>query len=408
VAVLAIAAQVMLLAGPAAAATDKPIELKKASGEVADNHLLDVAVVLFDPGVPEGKTEEQLEKSSIFPSVRKTEARFVALQLRSAMQGSGYWGAVRVVGTPAEGAELTVTGRIVNAGGKHLVLDIKAEDATGKEWLERRYEGTADKRAYHPTTGAPAQEPFQALYNRIANDLSAMVQRQDVKTIARIRDVARLRFARQLAPRAFDDYLKTEHDHVTLRRLPAADDPMAKRVDALRERDGMLVDTLDEHYATFADRIQGSYNEWRKSSYEEQDMLDRANHSAKIKGLLGVAAILGAVVLGASHMCDPRYDDCSSGDAAATAASEVAVLAGTLAVQSAIKSHGEAKMHAAALREMAVSLDAEVQPVLVEVEGRTKTLEGNAETQFTAWRALLSEIFTADTGTPPAEPRSNR
>lgn len=394
VAGLVLAAQLAGLALPAAAA-EKRVELNKARAEVPEERLLDVAVQVFDPGIPADKDEEQLEKAGIFPSVRNAEARFVPLQIRKTLQGSGHWGAVRVVGGPTPGADLSVGGRILAAGGKHLEIELRATDATGKIWLSRRYEGEADIRAYRKN-GA-GLEPFQSLYNRVANDLAAVLAKQGPKDVARIREVARLRFARELAPRAFEGYLKTEGGRTSLRRLPAAGDPMVARVDALREREGMLIDTLDEHYATFAERLQGSYDEWRRSSYDEQDQLDRARRDAKLKGILGAAAIIGAVLMGGS--CDSRYESCGL----ESTAGQVAVLAGTLAIQAALRAHAESKIHAAALREMAVSLDAEVQPLLVEVEGRTRTLEGSAETQFAAWRTLLSEIFTADTGAAPSD-----
>jgi len=394
VATLVAVVHLVVLALPASAG-EKRVELSKARGEVPEERLLDVAVQVFDPGVPADKDEEQLEKAGIFPSVRNAEARFIPLQIRKAMQGSGHWGAVRVVGSPTQSADLSLSGKILTAGGKHLEIEVVAVDATGKQWLSRRYEGQADVRAYRKTEAG--LEPYQSLYNRVANDLSAVLVKQGAKDVARIRQVARLRFARELAPRAFDGYLKADGKRTALRRLPAQGDPMAARVDALREREGMLVDTLDEHYATFAERLQGSYHEWRRASYEEQDLLDRARRDAKLKGLLGVAAILGAVLVGGS--CDSRYDNCGL----ESTAGQVAVMAGTLAIQAAMRSHAEAKMHAAALREMAVSLDAEVQPMLVEVEGRTRTLEGSAETQFAAWRTLLSELFTAETGATPSD-----
>jgi hypothetical protein len=387
---------VLALAVPASAGVDK-VELVKAKGEVPESRLLDVALQVFDPGIPEGD-EIELERKGIYASVRRAEARLIPLQLRQAMQGSGHWGAVRVVGGTLEGAELTVTGRILAAGGKHLHVELRAVDATGKEWMERRYKGQANPLAYRKSGGTTV-EPFQALYNEMANDLAELLAKQDARDVARIREVARLRFARQLAPHAFEGYLKQGRT-TSLVRLPAAGDPMAARADALREREGMLVDTLDEHYSAFALKTSGSYDAWRKASYDEQDMLDRARRSRNIKGLLGVAAIIGGAILGAHDNCNPRYDDCG-GAIAADAGGQIAVLAGTLAVQSAMKSHADARMHAAALKEMAMSLDAEMAPILVEVEGRTRTLEGNAETQYAAWRSLLAELFAEDTGAAP-------
>jgi hypothetical protein len=69
----------------------------------------------------------------------------------------------------------------------------------------------------------------------------------------------------------------------------------------------------------------------------------------------------------------------------------------------------------AALKELAVSVDGDVAPLLVEVEGHQLRLTGSAEKQFTEWRDLLHRVLTVETGVPgdpnapagaPAAPQS--
>ena len=57
-------------------------------------------------------------------------------------------------------------------------------------------------------------------------------------------------------------------------------------------------------------------------------------------------------------------------------------------------------MHQAALKELATSFDADVAPLLVEVEGQQRKLTGPAETQFVAWRELLRQVLSLETGLP--------
>ena len=52
-------------------------------------------------------------------------------------------------------------------------------------------------------------------------------------------------------------------------RLPAADDPVVQRMDRIRERDYALVDTLNEHYTNFGEKMSDAYTNWRKYSHEE-------------------------------------------------------------------------------------------------------------------------------------------
>ena len=51
--------------------------------------------------------------------------------LRSVMEKTGYWGAVRVVPRDTEGAEVLVSGTILESNGEDLELQITARDASG-------------------------------------------------------------------------------------------------------------------------------------------------------------------------------------------------------------------------------------------------------------------------------------
>ena len=78
----------------------------------------------------------------------------------------------------------------------------------------------------------------------------------------------------------------------------------------------------------------------------------------------------------------------------------LAIIGGAAVIQSGVQKGKEAKIHMEALRELGASFDAEVATLLVEVEGQTLRLEGSAEAQFSEWRRLLREIFSAETGFP--------
>jgi hypothetical protein len=57
-------------------------------------------------------------------------------------------------------------------------------------------------------------------------------------------------------------------------------------------------------------------------------------------------------------------------------------------------------MHLESLRELAASLDADVAPLLIDVEGDVMRLTGSVETQYETWRSLLRTIFATETGLP--------
>ena len=61
-------------------------------------------------------------------------------------------------------------------------------------------------------------------------------------------------------------------------------------------------------------------------------------------------------------------------------------------------------MHSDSLKQLGESFQAEVQPMVVEVEGRTLQLKGTAEEQYHEWRRLLKELYENETGLPVQTP----
>jgi hypothetical protein len=371
---------------------DRPrIEAIQAQGEVPEERLLDVGVEIFDPGADEGD-RERLAQTGLSPELRRSEARYVSFHLKKTLEGTGNWGAVRVVPGAGEGLDVIVSGRIRESNGKRLSLDVEARDATGRRWLRKRYDGEADAAAYLGDR-LGRNEPFQEVYNRVANDLLGARDERDAEELATARRVALLRFAAQLSPEAFGDHLETEDSgRVSLVRLPAEDDPMLARVAAIRERDQMFVDTLNDHYLTFYEKMTGPYASWRSYSYQEQEALDRITKQSRLKKILGGAAVLAGLFMNPDSRGDAMVQD-------------AAVLGGLAVAQSGFQQAQEAAVHKAALKELATSFDSDVAPLLVEVEGEQVRLTGSAETQFVAWRQLLRQMFALETGLP-ADPNA--
>ena len=362
----------------------------KAQHDIAEDHLLDVGVVTFDPGISED--EEELEEKNIFPEVRKAEARYIPYVIKTTLENTGYWGAVRALPTDTGSMDVVVKGEIVFSNGEELILSVIVQDATGREWLNKEYADTASKYAYRKR-GQGDEDPFQDLYNAIANDMLAAMKQLSGKDIRSIRTVSELRFAAELSPHAFGNHLQTsDAGRYSINRLPANSDPMLERVRKIRERDYMLVDTLDDHYANFHRDMEQAYTEWRKNSYEETVALREVKASARNRMLLGAAAVL-AGIFGASQ----------SGSSVGRTAGTVAILGGAAVVKSGLDKYGESKIHAEALQELGDSFEAEVSPRVVQVEDRTITLTGSAEAQYAEWRRLLKEIYATETGFAPTD-----
>ena len=364
-------------APPATRAEQVPVEQR----------LLDVGIQVFDPGLPEEAKSN--EDSESYREIRRAEARYFPYTLKKTLQHSGQWGTVRLVPDSRRSVDVLVTGEILESNGAELILHVTVRDATGRVWLNRQYSALASKYAYHDEHFSE-NDPFQAVYNAIANDMLAARQKLADKELGTTRSIAELRFAADLAPDVFGDYLAVDAGGETrLYRLPAADDPMLQRTRRIRQRDQMLLDTLDGYYALFCRDMKPIYREWRKTSYEESIELKKLQRSARNRMGMGAAAVVAGVAGGIKS-------DSSAGQVVslATAAGGAAVFA------SGVKKHAEAQIHVDALRELNTSFEADLKPKVVEIEGRAVTLTGSAETQYETWRGLLRQIYMEETGLP--------
>jgi hypothetical protein len=365
-----------------------PIVAQKATAEIPQDELLDVGVHIFDANVP--KDEKEQEAKRIFPDVRKAESRFMPVLLRDTLESTGQWGQVRVLPSDSASSDVNVDGRILESTGRELKLAIRASDATGRVWLDKEYVGQADVRAYKDVAVKP-RDPFDNVYATIANDLLVAREKLSRDERVQVHQVAQLRFAADLAPYAFRPYLDRDKRRgtYTLVRLPSDEDPVVQRLDRVRERDYALVDTLNEHYSNFGETMGDAYGNWRKYSHEELEAEADAKRKALTRQVLGAVAVVGGVLAGGE-----------ASSSAGSAASTAAVLGGIYAFKSGLDMRAEIKMHGESLKQLGSSFQNEVQPIVVDIEGRTLELKGSAEQQYAEWRQLLRELYENETGLP--------
>jgi len=372
----------VLLAGCATApdpvdAPPSPVEpLERATRELPPDQVLDIQVVRFEADVP--SSPEAAEVEQVFTDVRNAEARYVPYTLRETLQRSGHWGDVRVVPTPMEGAELQVTGRIVESHGEELALEVRAEDATGRVWLDRKYIEDINSGRYRIAT-ASGGDPFQSLYNRIANDLVAARAELAAAERREIAEVADLRFAAQLAPQVYESRLVEGDDgNLDARDAP---DPLAGAIDEARLRDARMIDILDQHYSDFHRQMETPYGDWRQASYREMQNLKELRRQANTRKALGALAILGGL-----------FGAIEADSDLGRLASQASILGGIYAVSSGIDKSRQTSIHVESLRELGRSLEADLAPQVVDIRDKTVRLTGSAEAQYRQWREILADM----------------
>jgi hypothetical protein len=363
------------------------IAAQKATAEIPQDELLDVGVRLFDANVP--GSEKQQEEQGIYPEVRKAESRYMPVIIRDTLEGTGEWGQVRVLPRDGTGMDVYVDGTILQSDGREIRLDVTVSDASGRVWYRKEYEGQADTRAYKDVVSKP-RDPFENVYNTLANDMLAARGRLAREQRVQLHELSNLRFAADLAPYAFGPYVTRDRRGMyAVTRLPAPDDPVVQRMQRIRDRDYALVDTLNEYYSSFGESMADPYTNWRKYSYEELEAQSLARRQAITKQVLGAVAVVGGIVAGSN-----------SNSSAAAAASTAAVLGGIYAFKSGLDQNAEIRTHAESLKQLGDSFQSEVQPMVVDVEGRTLQLKGSAEEQYAEWRQLLKQLYENETGLP--------
>jgi hypothetical protein len=368
--------------------TPEHTPLEVASLEVPENMLLDVGIVTFGAGVPE---ENNADRSGIYAEVREAEARYLPYHIKTTLQGTGFWGAVRVIPSRYVYTDVILSGVIDQSDGEYVTLRVKAEDAMGREWYERKYSMQTGITSYADYRDR-SEDPYQKVFNDIANDLKAYVSTIAPEEIRRIRQVSELKFFADLAPTAYGDYLATsENGLTTVERLPARNDPMVDRMRQIRERDRLVIDTLNEHYANFYYGIAIPYESWRETAREQAISFRQVRRAATMRALLGVVVVAGSMSIDTSSSSRSRAR-------AKQATQYVGINRGLNTIISAWQLRSSADFHRENIKELSESFGAEAAPMVVKVEGESRRLTGTAEAQYESWRKLLKEIYQAETG----------
>lgn len=367
------------------------VELVPARETLLEEELLDIAV-RFDPGIPDGEIPkeklDELIKRNVHPHVRRAEAIQMAVELRNTLERSGQWGGVWVAPRDASAADVEVRATIVQSDGFAVRVDAQVVDAAGRTWIDKSYQAEIAAAAYNRQRYA--LDPYQDLFNEIANDLAEARAELTAGELGDLRWVGALRYAHELSPLAFDGYVEQgRQGRYEVVRLPAADDPLFRRTEQVRDRERLFLETLGGHYDGLVSAAQPTYDSWRETSREESIAVRELTRAARWRKALGIAAVLGGMATGGG----PDFSFLSM---------SMISIGGELASMGA-QNQRDAKLHAAELEEVSASYDAEIAPSVVEIGGVQRRLIGTAQVQYAELRALLEQMFLRETGFMPPD-----
>jgi len=368
--------------------TAEETELVVAEAPPDESLLLDIGVVEFKGSL---SSSNNPEKTGIYEEIRLAEVRYLPYHLKTTLQGTGHWGAVRVIPSPEAFTDVNISGRIEKSDGEFITLNISVDDSRGMHWYSKEYEAQTGVSSFSVNRDRRV-DPYQKVFNDIANDLQEYVQQLPPASVSEIRQVTELKFFADMAPLAYGEHLSADEDGaVAIVRLPAENDPAVDRLRQIRERDRLVVDTLNEHYANFYYGIAIPYHSWRKTAREESINYRQVKRSATLQTIMGVVVLAGALAVDtdASSRSQTRVN---------RGLQNIAIGQGFDALMAGISRRSEASMHLESIKELSESFGAEAAPMVVTVEGETRRLTGTAAAQYESWRRLLKEIYKAETG----------
>jgi hypothetical protein len=350
----------------------------------AEAQLLDVAIGQFTFKAPVKDGAPDVQQADI----RKAESRYMPVMLRHALTQAGAWGGVYVLPEAGQGHDVRVEAEILESESHTLRLRVGVSDATGAEWFERIYTEHVGVEV-HGENSIGVNDPFDGLYNRIANDMLSFARDNlDATDLANIRQTAELQFGNEFAPGVYGGYLATNRRGIsTVVRMPPDSDPAVVHLQQIRQRDRAFQELLQQHYVDFAREITNSYLAYRHQAFQDLRALQSQQREARNDMVMG-GLLIGVAV--ATH----NVDDVFASTVAATAA-----VAGATQIVTGVRNYTTEQPFA---EELAASFAGDVVTEVVSLDDEVVTLSGSTEGIYVEWKDILRELFQEDRGPGPA------
>lgn len=344
---------------------------------------LDVIIPVFSPGLSDSAAE--YEEEGIWPELRRAEANRFAYKLKTALDESGKFGAVRVAPNSTASGDLFAVGEIIESNGQELEFSLNVVDASGKQWLNETIDHEVGE-GFYKNPRNDGKDPYNPAFDKAAQAIIEALLKQQQSELAQLQNINDLRFAASFNEQAFMEHLDTSGQHIKLVSMPSDADPMFERVKSVQVREQLFVDNLQQNYSAFSQQMDDSYLAWQEASATEMQLRKEAK-TKSIWKMIGGAVLIGAAVAAATS---GSSNDPSFGRDLATVAGGIG---GAVLISSGFKSREEAKFHQEALNELGESVNLEMAPQVMTYEEESVELTGDIDEQFRQWRAFLNRMY---------------
>ena len=350
---------------------------------------LDVIIPVFDPGLSENA--ENYEEEGIWPELRRAESNRFAYKLKQALDNSHEFGAVRVTPDESASGDLYVLGKIEESNGQDVEFGLNVVDISGKEWVDETFEHEVQE-SFYKNYRNRGKDPYDPVFKEAADEIIDALKMRSTAELDNLKYMTGLRFGASFNDEAFMEYMDTEDDFIELISKPGDNDPLYQRVMAIRVREQLFLDNLQQNYDFFSQNMDYSYLEWQKASFVELTLLQQARREGIYKAVAGVFLIALAITTGISGFSSAVFDSMAI----------AAGVGGGVLVAGGYKSKKEAQLHQDAINELGESINIEMESQVISLNDETVELTGNIQQQFMQWREFLKRIYEQE-ATPNVE-----
>jgi len=358
---------------------------KGGGGTYSDNKpRLDIIIPTFNPGLSE---DIDYVKEGVWPELRRAEANRFALILKEELIKTNRFGAIRVTPNKDATGDVYILGSIEESDGRTVEINLELYDISGNQWFSKSFDHEVEE-TFYDVYRNNGKDPYVPVFTEAAEYIVDKLDNFSGNELNSLKSLTDLRFAASFSDDAFKEYLNFDGQNFELLGLPSKDNPMLIRTKAIRVRDQLFVDHLQDEYEFFNSSMNDSYSMWQKESMLESLAASKARNKAVGQAIFGVLAV-GLAIASAASGSNSGYNRNVGRDLATV----TGAVGGAILIKESFKTSAEAKIHRDALEELGRSIDLEVAPQVVAFEQKTVKLTGDANQQFAQWRAFLKKIY---------------
>jgi hypothetical protein len=382
--------------GPSIGGTSigKKLGQTERSYNYTSNIFLDVAIPVFDPGIPKDKygnvDDKAVVEEDIWPQVRRLEANRFAMYTKEALTKSKAFGSINVTPDANASADVYILGKINYSDTETIRIGVRVMDATNTVWGEEDFEFQVSEGFYRDALRKD-DNPYEPIFKNIASYVYNLLIKKSEKDKSNIELVSDVRYAAMYSPEVFTSYLGKKKSSwgrtsntIELNGAPSESDPMYQRITAIKAKDSAFVDTLQDSYDTFHATSHDAYRDYHRETLPVAAEIRKAKgERTKSQILTGIFTVLSAAA---------STQDTHLGNVAALGS-------GLLAANSlneAVKANRVISSQRKVLDEMGQNLDIKVTQQVVEFNDQSIELKGTASEQHAQLRSRLLEIHNIE------------